>query len=157
MNNFKLFSFILIGSLYLGGCIGNDNADEVKEVTPAEDSEPASGDGKPMDDPDNEKGELGTGLDETTKSVEELSMSLTNPSEDTEKLNEQGKKIEEKWDKIEKQIEDNHPEDYENIEQSLYPLIEEAKKDSPDIKNLKTLSEDTMNKLKEFQDKISNQ
>jgi iron uptake system EfeUOB component EfeO/EfeM len=159
VKNTKLFSFILIGGLFLGGCGGTDNADEVKEVTPAEDTEPASGDGEKMDDTgDSEKqDQLSAGLEETANSVEELSMSLKNASGDTQKLNEQGKMIEEKWDEIEKQIEENHPEDYENIEQILYPLIAEAKKDNPDIENLKSLSEDTKNKLKEFHDKINNQ
>jgi iron uptake system EfeUOB component EfeO/EfeM len=159
VKNTKLFSFILISGLFLGGCGGNDNADEVKEVAPAEDTEPASGDGKQMDGSGNseKQDQLEAGLEETTNSVDELSISLKNASGDTQKLNEQGKMIEEKWDEIEKQIEESHPEDYENIEQSLYPLIAEAKKDNPDIENLKSLSEDTKNKLKEFHDKINNQ
>ncbi|WP_175989297.1 hypothetical protein [Bacillus sp. Marseille-Q1617] len=159
MKNIKLFSCVLIGGMLLGGCGGSDNAEEVKEVTPAEESEPATGDGKTENDSSNNETEqdLATGVEETTNSVEELAMTLTNAPDDSKKLNDQGKTIEEKWDEIEKQVEENYPEDYENIEKSLYPLIEEAKKDSPDADNLKTLTEETKNKLNEFHEKIKDQ
>jgi iron uptake system EfeUOB component EfeO/EfeM len=65
--------------------------------------------------------------------------------------------IEEKWDKIEKQVEEKYPEDYEDIEKSLYPLIAEAKKDTPDSEKLKTLTEETKNKLNQFHEKINKQ
>jgi iron uptake system EfeUOB component EfeO/EfeM len=159
MKNIKPFSSLLIVGLLLGGCGGNDNAEEVKEVTPDEESKPAADDEKTEENSSNDENamNLTAGVEETTNSLEELSMTLTDTPDDTKKLNEQGSKIEEKWDQIEKQVEDNYPDDYENIEKSLYPLIEEAKKDTPDAENLKNLTEDTMNKMNEFHGKVKNQ
>jgi iron uptake system EfeUOB component EfeO/EfeM len=155
MKIIKLFSSLLIVGLLLGGCGGNDSAEEVKEVTPdKEESTSGAGDEKTNDE--NTK-KLTAGVEDTTGSLEELSMTLTNTPDDAKKLNEQGSKIEEKWDQIEKQVEDNFPDDYENIEKSLYPLIEEAKKDTPDAENLKNLTDDTMNKMNEFHEKVKNQ
>jgi iron uptake system EfeUOB component EfeO/EfeM len=154
-----LFSFILIGGMFLGGCGGNDDAQEVKEVTPEEEAQPTTGDGKTKSDsPDDEENQdLSKGVEETTSSVEELTMTLTNAPDDAKKINEQGTMIEEKWDKIEKQVEEKYPDDYEDIEKSLYPLIAEAKKESPDSEKLKTLSEETKNKLNQFHEKINKQ
>ncbi|MBH9965187.1 hypothetical protein [[Bacillus] enclensis] len=155
MKIIKLFSSLLIVGLLLGGCGGNDNAEEVKEIAPdKEEATPGAGDEKTNDD--NTKN-LTAGVEDTKGSLEELSMTLTNTPEEAKKLNEQGSKVEEKWDQIEKQVEDNYPDDYENIEKSLYPLIEEAKKDTPDAENLKNLTEDTMNKMNEFLEKVKNQ
>ncbi|OAT82591.1 hypothetical protein A6P54_08585 [Bacillus sp. MKU004] len=155
MKIIKLFSSLLIVGLLLGGCGGNDNAEEVKEIAPdKEEATPGTGDEKTNDD--NTKN-LTAGVEDTKGSLEELSMTLTNTPEEAKKLNEQGSKVEEKWDQIEKQVEDNYPDDYENIEKSLYPLIEEAKKDTPDAENLKNLTEDTMNKMNEFLEKVKNQ
>jgi iron uptake system EfeUOB component EfeO/EfeM len=156
MKNIKLFSSLLIAGLLLGGCGGNDNAEEVKEVTPDEESQPATSDGKPGEDSSNQKIII-KGVGDTISSVEELSKMLSNNPDDAKKLNEQGSKIEEKWDKIEKTIENNFPEDYENIEKSLYPLIAEAKKDTPDPDNLNKLTEDTSKKLDKFLEKVKNQ
>ncbi|QTC42657.1 hypothetical protein I7V34_05235 [Bacillus sp. V3] len=155
MKIIKLFSSLLIVGLLLGGCGGNDNAEEVKEIAPdKEEATPGPGDEKTNDD--NTKN-LTAGVEDTKGSLEELSMTLTNTPEEAKKLNEQGSKVEEKWDQIEKQVEDNYPDDYENIEKSLYPLIEEAKKDTPDAENLENLTEDTMNKMNEFLEKVKNQ
>ncbi|QWC24752.1 hypothetical protein KJK41_10780 [Bacillus haikouensis] len=155
MKIINLFSSLLIVGLLLGGCGGNDNAEEVKEIAPdKEEATPGAGDEKTNDD--NTKN-LTAGVEDTKGSLEELSMTLTNTPEEAKKLNEQGSKVEEKWDQIEKQVEDNYPDDYENIEKSLYPLIEEAKKDTPDAENLKNLTEDTMNKMNEFLEKVKNQ
>jgi iron uptake system EfeUOB component EfeO/EfeM len=154
-----LFSFILIGGMFLGGCGGNDDAQEVKEVTPEEEAQPTTGDGKTKSDSpvDEENQDLSKGVEETTSSVEELTISLTNAPDDAKKINEQGTMIEEKWDKIEKQVEEKYPDDYEDIEKSLYPLIAEAKKETPDSEKLKTLSEETKNKLNQFHEKINKQ
>ncbi|MGR3764336.1 hypothetical protein [Rossellomorea sp. NS-SX7] len=159
MKKITLFTFVLIGGMLLGGCGASDNAEEVKEVTPAEDSQPAAGDGKKEKESSNveENQNLSSGIEKTISSVEDLAITLKSGADDATKLNEQGMMIEEKWDEIEKEIEEKYPEDYKNIEESLYPLIEESKKETPDSANLKTLADDTNNKLNEFHEKIKNE
>ncbi|XXM71067.1 hypothetical protein ACQ0QQ_15305 [Lysinibacillus sphaericus] len=149
------FSSLLIAGLLLGGCGGNDNAEEVKEVTPDEEEATTGAGDEKMNDENTMN--LTAGVEDTASSLEELSMTLTDTPDDAKKLNEHGSKVEEKWDQIEKQVEENYPDDYENIEKSLYPLIEEAKKDTPDAENLKNLTEDTMDKMNEFHEKVKNQ
>lgn len=67
------------------------------------------------------------------------------------KVNEAGKKIDEAWDLIEEQVEEKNPEAYKNIEESLYPLIGEAQRPSPDMKKIQKLIPETTEKLKEYQ------
>lgn len=90
-------------------------------------------------------------LDQVLSSLEELK---NVPADNTEKIQKAGKELEENWDRIEKQIEENYPKDYTNIENSLYPLIDEAKKDMPNKEKISKLVDDTTQKIKTFKQKI---
>ncbi|MFD0049061.1 hypothetical protein ACFVHQ_07010 [Actinomycetes bacterium NPDC127524] len=70
-------------------------------------------------------------------------------------INSMGAETERKWDKIEKLVEKKYPQDYKNIEQSLYPLIAEAKKKKPDRQKLVEFSEETKQKLILFQSHLN--
>ncbi len=86
----------------------------------------------------------------TTKELKKITASENNTSE----INKLGEEIENRWDRIEKKVEKEYPEDYTNIEKSLYPLITMAKKETPNKKQLQDLSNQTLEKLTNFKHKI---
>ncbi|WP_409291932.1 hypothetical protein [Peribacillus sp. SCS-37] len=73
-----------------------------------------------------------------------------NTGKSAKSINKIGISIETAWDGIEKKVEKMNPAVYRDIESSLYPLIAEAKKDTPDLKNLERHSKDTARKLTVF-------
>ncbi|WP_052712244.1 hypothetical protein [Domibacillus indicus] len=75
-----------------------------------------------------------------------LNTDLESP-ESSETIQETGGSLEEHWDLAEAQVEEQYPEDYAAIEKSLYPLIDEAKKDNPDLEKMKPLVEDADEKI----------
>ncbi|MGG3451149.1 hypothetical protein [Domibacillus aminovorans] len=91
-------------------------------------------------------------LDNVVGTLKELKASIEDP-DNVGEIQQAGKVLEEHWDLVEKEIEEQYPDDYENIEESLYPLIAEAKKDEPDVEKMKTLIDDTNGKLTEFLEK----
>jgi iron uptake system EfeUOB component EfeO/EfeM len=76
-------------------------------------------------------------------------------SEGSEDIQKTGKSLEEHWDLAEAEIEEQYPEDYAAIEESLYPLIDETKKDSPDTEKMKPLAEDSNDKLTSLLEKAT--
>ncbi|OLN21768.1 hypothetical protein BTO30_12985 [Domibacillus antri] len=91
-------------------------------------------------------------LDNVLGTLQELKANAETPDEG-EKIQSTGKQLEEHWDVIESQIEEQYPDDYENIEKSLYPLINETKKAQPDREKIKSLIDDTTAKLTDFLEK----
>ncbi|WP_066174532.1 hypothetical protein [Bacillus marinisedimentorum] len=122
--------------------------EEKTEEEPAEEkqAEQPSGNGENV-----ESGNLEDGVQNVRASVEELGAAVTTSPE---RIKEQGETVEKEWDAIEKQVEEKYPDEYAKIEEGLYPLIDETKKDSPDSKKITTLVEETSKKLKEFQEKV---
>ncbi|MFE5430715.1 hypothetical protein [Peribacillus simplex] len=98
---------------------------------------------------------LSSGSEEVIISLLELKANIETESENTEQIQTTGKDLEESWDSIEKQVEEQHPVDYKNIEESLYPLINEIKKDQSDVEKIKQLTNDTTEKMKAFKEKIA--
>ncbi|MFF2857324.1 hypothetical protein [Peribacillus sp. NPDC058002] len=98
---------------------------------------------------------LSSGSEEVIISLLELKANIETESENTEQIQTTGKDLEESWDSIEKQVEEQHPVDYKNIEESLYPLINEIKKDQSDVVKIKQLTNDTTEKMKAFQEKVA--
>jgi len=96
------------------------------------------------------------GVDIVVATIEELKGAIKLDPKNTEKINKLSKKLDEKWDLIEKKVENKYPEDYKNIEQSLYPLIGEANKKSPDTKQINKLIPETTDKLIQFKEKVTN-
>lgn len=92
-------------------------------------------------------------LDNVVGTLKELKASVEDP-DNVGEIQKSGKVLEEHWDLVEKEIEEQYPDDYENIEESLYPLIAEAKKDEPDVDKMNTLIDETNGKLTEFTKKI---
>ncbi len=91
-------------------------------------------------------------LDNVVGTLKELKASIEDP-DNVGEIQQAGKVLEEHWDLVEKEIEEQYPDDYENIEKSLYPLIAEAKKDKPDVEKMKTLIDETNGKLTELLEK----
>ncbi|OAH52550.1 MULTISPECIES: hypothetical protein [Bacillaceae] len=91
-------------------------------------------------------------LDNVVGTLKELKASIEDP-DNVREIQQAGTVLEEHWDLVEKEIEEQYPDDYENIEESLYPLIAEAKKDEPDVEKMKTLIDETNGKITEFLEK----
>ena len=95
------------------------------------------------------------GVDTVLKTVEALQFIVEHSPEEAEKLNKLGEKLDEDWDLIEEKVEKQFPKDYENIEESLYPLIDKAQSETPNIDELKRLMEEVNMKLSIFKEKIT--
>ncbi|MBM7554223.1 hypothetical protein [Thalassobacillus pellis] len=161
---FNLFSVLLATGLLLSACGGsednaensgttnNENTEETNENQESTENTETTGEGT---EGEGESSELLPGVKDAKSAVEELTPAIEENS-DTPEINQIGETIEKKWDKIEKQIEEQYPEDYENIEKSLYPLINESKAEEPDTEKLKQLAQETTKKLEAFIEKIGN-
>ncbi|SET59205.1 hypothetical protein SAMN05421676_1064 [Salinibacillus kushneri] len=101
--------------------------------------------------------DLATHLDTVLTSVNELEQVFEDTPDNITKINEKGQALEANWDVIEKQVEELDPDQYADIERSLYPLIAEAQKDNPDVDNMKTLSEEVRKKVKKFREQIADE
>ncbi|UOQ91531.1 hypothetical protein MUO14_13165 [Halobacillus shinanisalinarum] len=166
MKRYYVFSFILVLGLILGACGSPDNQDntDAPDQTNQQNSESPSGNEESSVEPSEENGtddegedtELAPGVDTVISSVEQLDSSLEDP-EDVNPINEKGKTLEEDWDRIEKKVEESFPDQYKKIEESLYPLINEAKKDQPDIEKMKEWVQPTLESLNELKQNIMTQ
>ncbi|OKL35689.1 hypothetical protein [Domibacillus mangrovi] len=85
-------------------------------------------------------------LDNVIGTLKQLKANAEAPDSAGE-IQETGKVLEEHWDLVEKEIEEQYPDDYKKIEDSLYPLITEAKKDKPDIEKMKTFIDEANGKI----------
>ncbi|TCP21068.1 putative lipoprotein with Yx(FWY)xxD motif [Scopulibacillus darangshiensis] len=99
--------------------------------------------------------DLASGTDTVLADTANLKKTVEQSSKDTASINNAGKKLGEDWDAIEKKVEEKYPKDYENIEDSLYPLLAEAAKEQPDEDKMKKLIADVTNKLNSFKEKVS--
>lgn len=98
--------------------------------------------------------DLTKGLDKVLTSLETLKTKTEETNVEIEKVNSGAEKLGENWDQIEKQVEGKYPEDYENIEKSLYPLLAEAKKDNPNLVLVTQLLDETATKIQVFKETI---
>lgn len=71
-----------------------------------------------------------------------------NSSEGPEKIQEAGGHVENHWNLVKAEVEEQYPEDYAAITESITPLIDETKKNSPDTEKLTSLLDETNEKLK---------
>ncbi|MCA1010687.1 hypothetical protein [Halobacillus halophilus] len=170
MKKYYLFSIIIALSFILGACGSSDSEDssqnnsDSEEQTSEQDSEATSGNADSSEGSSEENGssdeemdsDLSSGIDTVIGSVEDLDSSLKDSAE-VNTLNEKGKTLEEDWDSIEKKVEEQFPDQYEKIEKSLYPLINEAKKDEPDVEKLKELVKPTIDSLDELKQSVSSE
>lgn len=94
---------------------------------------------------------LTNGLKNVLDSIADLKRSVNNHAE----MKEATMELDENWDEIEDKIEDKYPKDYKNIEKSLYPLLAEARRESPNLLTVKQLLKESTKKITEFKDKVS--
>ncbi|TKD72342.1 hypothetical protein [Pseudalkalibacillus hwajinpoensis] len=165
-----LLATCLMAGTLLAGC-GSNGAEEnsnqsednsastgMEDNSVTEDSAGGEGAGDTSTDngtKENKAVNLDEGIDTVLTNLEELKSTLENASDDYGKINELGMSIDSSWDEIETQIEENYPDDYKTIEESLYPLIDESKKDEPDSAKMNELLDETMKKLNEFKEKMA--
>ncbi|APC49351.1 hypothetical protein BME96_14635 [Virgibacillus halodenitrificans] len=150
-----LFIFIMGITVVLAAC-GSDESgtEESGDQSSNGDTEQSQNEEQNKTEEDSVPAELSKALDDVITVTKELKSTAEESPDDMEKVNKQGNMLEENWDKIEKQVEEKDPGAYENIEKSLYPLKDEAKKDKPDVEKIKNLSEETINKVEEYKNKI---
>lgn len=113
------------------------------------------GSNTPVVEEQKQKVSIPDGVNIVMSTIDEIKGTVKINPKNTKKLNELGEKLDKNWDLIEKKVEEQYPEDYKNIEESLYPLINEAKKSSPDTKKINTLIPETMDKLIQFKEKVT--
>ncbi|WP_053220067.1 hypothetical protein [Virgibacillus senegalensis] len=147
----KQFFWIALLGLGLYYYLGEDGQEQQQE---ADKSEVALVEEVTSIDTRNEQ-KIADGVDKVLGVLEKLIAVTTNHPEQAGDINEQGQTLSNEWDKIEKSVEESFPEDYKNIEDSLYPLIAFAQKKAPDIEQIKQLSSEVKTKLKTFKQKLS--
>ncbi len=94
-------------------------------------------------------------LDEVLRTLEKLEKTVSDSPIDVKAIHKSGSLLEEKWDVIEKQVEEIDKASYMYIEETLYPLIAEAKKDSPNVENMKALMKQTQERLIKFKEEVA--
>ncbi|GAA0429047.1 hypothetical protein GCM10008983_01710 [Lentibacillus halophilus] len=101
-----------------------------------------------------ESTDIQEGTDGVIAKVKELKDLTEKDASNTEDINELGEALKKNWDTIEKKVETSYPDDYQNIEESLYPLIALAKKDKANKAHIRELSLETLDKLEAFKEKL---
>ncbi|WP_431801006.1 hypothetical protein [Halobacillus andaensis] len=152
MKHFYALNFILVLGLMLGACGNPDSPEDSEE--PADDpteEESSEDNGENVDE--DESNELEPGVETVLQSVEEVGASLEEDG-DVSTINEQGEALEKDWDQIEEDVEEQYPDRYTETEESLYPLIDEAKKDEPDVEKMEEWVQSTSDSLNELKDEI---
>ncbi|MCT2537712.1 hypothetical protein NC661_11230 [Aquibacillus koreensis] len=135
---------LLIFTLVLSGFSPVTNSEAQSDATPLH---------KQME----KKTDLSKGIAIVLATIDELKSLVEQNPDNARKINTFGKVLDENWDLIEKKVEKKYPEDYKDIEESLYPLIGEAQKDKPNIEELNKLIKDTYKKLEAFRAKVAGQ
>ena len=158
-----LASCLISGSL-LAGCGSNgaeDNTGNQANNSSMEENSASENEGTNagMNDSSSDSGSeetinLDVGVDTALTNLDELKTTLENSSDDIDAINEQAMTLEENWDKMEAQVEQEFPDEYKDIEESLYPLIDEGKKDEPDTSKMNELIDETIMKMTEFKEKL---
>ncbi|MFD2923484.1 hypothetical protein [Halobacillus naozhouensis] len=167
MKRFYFFSFILAIGVILSACGTTENQDKAdsSKQTNQQENDSSSNDGntseqsskKDQSGGDGENMDLASEVDHVISSVEQLDKTLKNSANDVQSINNQGKTLEENWDSIEKQVEEQFPNQYKKVEESLYPLIGAAKKEDPNIEKMKKWAQTTVESLNELKQKIESQ
>ncbi|KAB7704732.1 hypothetical protein F9802_16270 [Bacillus aerolatus] len=150
-----LFAVMVVMLLIVAGCGANEEEASPPNTEQPEEQVTTEGEEEAAKQEEEKPADLSSGLDEVSTSLKDLQSNIETVPQDADQLKTAGKDVEEKWDAIEEQIEEQHPEDYKNIEESLYPLIDETKKDEPDVEKMKPLLTDTMKKIDAFKEKVS--
>ncbi|TFJ91936.1 hypothetical protein [Lentibacillus salicampi] len=150
-------SVFLITAVMLSACASDDNEGESTNRDTEQNKEIEHETGKVVNKnvKQDNAASLKEGIEKVLTSLQELKETVKSSPNDVEKINKEGKALSESWEPIEKKVEKRNAGAYENIEESLYPLIAEAQKEKPDINNVKQLIEEVTNKLNQFKEKLS--
>ncbi|SDI27826.1 hypothetical protein [Alteribacillus bidgolensis] len=165
-----LFSIIVSFALFLGACgtveeeqtaEENDNGADVTEEEPEtednheeEDTEKDAEKDEESKEEEGSETDLASGIEEVQSNLDSLNKTVENASDNLENIHAEGEELEENWDVIEDQVGEKYPDDYTNIEKSLYPLIDEAKGEEPGTDTIQELIKETQDKLEEFLTKV---
>ncbi|MBO9129237.1 hypothetical protein [Bacillus sp. 165] len=93
--------------------------------------------------------ELQKEITEVIQQIKKLNEQLK-ASPNQSAINQAGKDLAEKWDSFEDRVEDKYPEQYEKIEENLYPLIGETGKQKLDIQKMQMLIRNVLKDLAAF-------
>ncbi|WP_257350663.1 hypothetical protein [Pseudalkalibacillus decolorationis] len=149
-NSFRVLVVLVFTLLVAAGCNstndGKVNTEDQKESTENEET---------SEQKDEMSGDLSNGIEEVMASLQDLQTAVKAEPSDPEQIKTAGEKLEENWDAIEKKVEEEYPEDYTNIEESLYPLMDEAKQNQQNLEKIQQLMNDTMEKMKAFKEKVA--
>ncbi|WP_339227806.1 hypothetical protein NSQ77_19830 [Oceanobacillus sp. FSL K6-2867] len=147
--NLLLLSVFLITAVVVSACAsGNDSESSNEENEQKSEQAPKNGE-------ENSSDSLNKGIEKVLTSLQELKNTAETSPDDTDNINSKGKSLSENWEPIEEKVEEQNPDAYENIEESLYPLIGEAQKEKPDTNKVTKLIEETTEKLNQFKGKLS--
>ncbi|RFU63511.1 hypothetical protein [Peribacillus glennii] len=146
-----IFPFMVCVILMVGGCSsGLDHNSQPEGTKSSEDIETMQPTHAADENGNENTDDIVLGVDKVLSIIKEAKQS-TERAADPKSLNQIGSRLEEEWDTIEKKVEAKFPEDYINIEKSLYPLMAEMQKPMPDLAKVKELSDQTKGKLDRFQ------
>lgn len=149
MKKFLLFfGIVLISGVVLVGYSNVEQQSAVKDMTNGTQFEKAS------TVQNGTKEEILRGTNEVITTIKELKNLTETEADNISEINKLGQEIAKKWDRIEKKVEKAYPQDYKDIEKSLYPLIAMAKSKTPNKENLQVLSIETLDKLAAFKEKL---
>lgn len=143
-----LLPFLIIGVL-LGGCASVPDKSQSGGTKASEDLEVMQQTHAPDGSGTEKNADIVRGVDKVLSIIKEVEKRMEDTTE-AKSLNKIGSQMEEEWDIIEKSVEKTFPEDYTNIEKSLYPLMAELQKTLPDLAKIKDLSDQTKAKLDLF-------
>ncbi|WP_085992139.1 hypothetical protein [Oceanobacillus senegalensis] len=146
---YSLSLFLVIG-LILAGCGGESDNDENANATKQDSKETSEVNVAVVEGEDSD---LTSGVNTVITSLKQLDSDIEN-TDDVNTINESGKTLEEDWDRIEKKVEEKFPDQYIKIEETLYPLIAEAKKEEPDIKKMKEWIQTTLDSIDELKESL---
>lgn len=135
----KWLSFIVLaGVLSVTGCSASGTGESAQQV-PKEEVQSVN-----QVQPD-----LKTGVNSVLKEVQKLENYLKTSSQQ-ETINKLGKEIAKIWDSFEDDVEEAYPDQYDKIEENLYPLIAETGKQQLDIAKIQELVKKVQEDLKMF-------
>ncbi|MDC3417363.1 hypothetical protein [Aquibacillus salsiterrae] len=95
-----------------------------------------------------------TGTEKVLSLIETFEDVLEDEPNNRSKIKRLGKEIGQQWQVIEKSVEKKYPEEYDDIEKSLYPLLVLSQEESPYVTKLLELSEQVEKKLDDLLDMI---
>ncbi|WP_377890654.1 hypothetical protein [Alkalihalobacillus sp. R86527] len=165
-NTSLLLAIGLAASTLLAGCGDNSTGEEdaqnnsseestMNDDAVTEDSSGGSGAGDSNTAGEGSEVNLDTGVAKVLTDLDSLSKVLEESPDDVTKINELGNQIDSHWELFEQKLEKEYPDEYADIEKDLYPLIDEAKKDEPDVEKLTELLDATKTKVTSFKDSMS--